>query len=235
MLHLGGRGEGGEAERATWADLEADAHALALDVGVDERLAVEPDLDALGLDAQAGGVPLALLELRHGAGGVVVGVLAVEAGDAADRPAPAAEDQRRVRVADGEGEPDEEVGAGDATGLDLELIVGPGHLAAGVGDAGQPVGHGDGEGAVLADGGFQLSAIAGLAPAVERLAVEQIGPAGLVVVGCGLLVGRVEREDEGAHKESDAQECGGGGSHVQDCTVGHVATWPHSGRKGEHG
>ena len=138
-------------------------------------------------------VPAAFFEIEIGAGFVVGGVPAVDAGEADDVAAPAAGDPGAERVAHGEGQAGEEIIAVEARGFEADFVVGFGE-GAGPGDAG----HGragaeddvavfDADGAVAGEGGF--------APAAERLAVEEREPSR----GLGLWAGMA------AHASSAAE------------------------------
>ena len=82
---------------------------LALQIDIDHLLVVEPAFDLAVGDADADGVPLILIELFVLRRFVFGGVEAVDAGEADDRAGPAADDERGVRIADGERQAAEEV------------------------------------------------------------------------------------------------------------------------------
>src|SRR5262249_10319955 len=100
---------GGDAERLAGVALDADGDAPVAGGQIDHLVGVDPGLDAAGADADADAVPLAGLQLAGGARLVLRGVLAVDAGQADQLAAPAADHQRAEAVADGEGGGGEEV------------------------------------------------------------------------------------------------------------------------------
>src|SRR5262249_33820965 len=112
-----------DAERPRWLALEADGELLAGGIDVDHLFLLDPGLDAVFRPLNADAIPAVALELVNGAGFVLRGVEAVDAGQPDGLAAPAADDQGAVRVADGEGGGAEEVAAGQAPGLQGDLVV----------------------------------------------------------------------------------------------------------------
>src|SRR5262249_36621054 len=134
--HGPGRVIRADAEGLRRLALEADGELLAGGIDVDHLLLVDPRLDAVFRHLNADAIPAVALELVNGTGFVLGGVQAVDAGQPDGLAAPAADDQGAVAVADGEGGGAEEVAAGEALGLERDLVVHLGEITLAVGDPG---------------------------------------------------------------------------------------------------
>src|SRR5262249_33392985 len=202
VAHRADRAPGRHAERPAWLAFGAQRDLLVLGVEIHDLLVIDPGLDAVFRDADADLVPLVVLEIAEGVGVVVRGVAEIDAGEADDGAAPAADHERAVRVADRERRRAEEVVALDLLAFERDLVIHLGEVLAGEGDACHVVAafHDDG---ALFDEGLALAAELGRFEAGERFAVEEGLP---VLVLVGFLLGRflvLLRQD--GHRDRDSQ------------------------------
>src|SRR5438105_4790668 len=130
---------GGEPERAARDALDARGNLASLGIQIDDSLGVDPCLDALRSDADAEAVPAVRVEPLFEAGVIFGSVHAIDARQAHDATAPAADNERAERIADWEGGRAEEIVAGELLAFESDFVVDLGEVGAGVGDTGHRV------------------------------------------------------------------------------------------------
>ena len=172
FAHSGGSLPARKSERfgkfdVTWAQ----GNPLTGGRHVHQFFAVNPRFDPSLGDPQANAIPATLLQVDELGGLIFRGIHAVEAGDADQRTAPAADDQAAKGVTHRHGESTKKVAAGDAHGVEGQFVVQPGKVVGPI-DAGKRVAGVQYHEADLASD-FAVAGKVGLAPARERFAIEE--------------------------------------------------------------